>query len=147
MGFRQYLKVFDAEVQLADLHHQCRRHKLLGGPGTCSPWKVFKIGLSKMQFSAFPGPELINWEGVLRHYEMLTNNEIFVFVIFIIILQVFSFFLVDSKMSSRKMSVRIPENRMVYRRTLHVKQPDIASGIWPEAKPLEVLNSSRQQKT
>ena len=35
-----------------------------------------------MQFSAFPGPELINWEGVLRHYEMLTNNEIFVFVIF-----------------------------------------------------------------
>ena len=58
-GFQQYLKVFDAEVQLADLHHQCRRHKLLGSPGACSPWKVFKIGLSKMQFSAFPGPELI----------------------------------------------------------------------------------------
>ena len=97
-----------------------------------------------MQFSAFPGPELINWEGVLRHYEMLTNNEIFVFVIFyynIIGLQFVV--LVDSKMSSKKMSVRIPEDRMVYRRTLHIKQPDIASGIWPEAKPLEFLNSSR----
>ena len=35
-----------------------------------------------MLFSAFPGVELINREGVLRHYEMLTNNEIFVFVIF-----------------------------------------------------------------
>ena len=75
---------------------------------------------------------------------MLTNNEIFVFVIFyynIIGLQFV--FLVDSKMSSKKMSLRIPKDRMVYGRTLHVKQPDIASCIWPEAKPLEVLNSSR----
>ena len=75
---------------------------------------------------------------------MLTNNEIFVFVIFyhnIIGLQFV--FLVDSKMSSTKRSVRIPEDRMVYRRTLHVKQPDISSSIWPEAKPLEILNSSR----
>ena len=75
---------------------------------------------------------------------MLTNNEIFVFVIFyhnIIGLQFV--FLVDSKMSSTKRSVRIPEDRMVYRRTLQVKQPDIASSIWPEAKPLEILNSSR----
>ena len=75
---------------------------------------------------------------------MLTNNEIFVFVIFyynIIGLQFV--FLVDSKMSSKKMSVRIPKDRMVYGRMLHVKQPDIASCIWPEAKPPEVLNSSR----
>ena len=76
---------------------------------------------------------------------MLTNNEIFVFVIFYynIIFGLQFVFLVDSKMSSKKMSLRIPKDRMVYGRTLHVKQPDIASCIWPEAKPLEVLNSSR----
>ena len=28
------------------------------------PLESFKIGLSKMQFPAFPGPELINWKGV-----------------------------------------------------------------------------------
>ena len=26
------------------------------------PLESFKIGLSKMQFPAFPGPELINWD-------------------------------------------------------------------------------------
>ena len=36
------------------------------------PLESFKIGLSKMQFPVFPGPELINWEGLLRHKEMFT---------------------------------------------------------------------------
>ena len=30
------------------------------------PWEVCKIELSKMQFPAFPGPELGNLEGLLR---------------------------------------------------------------------------------
>ena len=66
---------------------------------------------------------------------MLTNNEIFVFVIYynynIIHLQfVFS---VDSKMNSNKKECTNLRGQMVYRWTLHVKQPDIASDTWPEA--------------
>ena len=39
---------------------------LWGNPGACSQ-EIFKIGLSKMQFPAFPGPELVNREGLLRY--------------------------------------------------------------------------------
>ena len=39
---------------------ECRRHKLLGGSG-----KFIKTGLSKMQFPAFPAPELGNQKGLL----------------------------------------------------------------------------------
>ena len=45
-----------------------------GGPGACFPWKVFNIGLSKMQFPVFPGPELINWEGLLRQRNICFCN-------------------------------------------------------------------------
>ena len=31
-----------------------------GRPGTCPPREICKIGVSKMQFAAFPGPELGN---------------------------------------------------------------------------------------
>ena len=38
-----------------------------GGPKGMFPLEIFIIGLSKMQFPAFSGPELINWEGLLIH--------------------------------------------------------------------------------
>ena len=42
------------------------------GPGACPPppptREICKIGLSKMQFPAFSGPELGNREGLLRRY-------------------------------------------------------------------------------
>ena len=41
-----------------------RRHELLGGTRRHDPREIDKIGLSKMQFRAFPGPELGN-----RNYE------------------------------------------------------------------------------
>ena len=47
-------------------------------------------------------------------------------------------FLVDSKMNSNLKEYTNPRRQMVYRRTLHVKQPHIAFGIWPETKALEV---------
>ena len=37
---------------------ECRRHELLGGFGGMSPREICKIGLSEVQFPAFPGPEL-----------------------------------------------------------------------------------------
>ena len=44
------------------------------------PLESFKIGVSKMPFPAFPGPELINWEG-LKGIKKNVHNEIIVFVI------------------------------------------------------------------
>ena len=46
---------------------ECWRHKILGGSGGMVPREIFKIGLSKMQFPAFPGPELISQVGLLRY--------------------------------------------------------------------------------
>ena len=73
-GFRQHLEVLDAELQLSVLHclyhsnnAECRSHKLLGGSKGMLPLEIFIIGLSKMKFPAFPGPELINQEGLLIH--------------------------------------------------------------------------------
>ena len=47
---------------------ECRRHELLGGGGGWSMLsrEICKIGLSKMQFPALPGLELVNREGLLR---------------------------------------------------------------------------------
>ena len=60
LGFGLEL-VSDAVVQLADVHRSRRWHELLGGSGgmpPSPPREICKIGLSKMQFPAFPGPEL-----------------------------------------------------------------------------------------
>ena len=51
---------------------ECQRHQLLraeggGGSRGMPPRESCKIGLSKMQFPAFPGPKLGNWEGLLGH--------------------------------------------------------------------------------
>ena len=45
-----------------------------GGLGGMFPWELFKIVLSKMQFPAFPGLELVNGESLLRHQKLLTKN-------------------------------------------------------------------------
>ena len=48
---------------------ECRRHELLGASGGMpppTPPEIYKIELSKMQFPAFPGPELVNREGLLE---------------------------------------------------------------------------------
>ena len=47
-------------VRAAGANVECRRHKLLGGLGGHAPLEISKIGHSKMQFPAFPGPELSN---------------------------------------------------------------------------------------
>ena len=39
--------------------------------------EICKIGLSKMQFPAFPGLELLNWEGLLGVRKRSQKNEIF----------------------------------------------------------------------
>ena len=39
--------------------------------------EICKIGLSKMQFPAFPGPELGNRKGLSRRLKMFTKKEIF----------------------------------------------------------------------
>ena len=46
---------------------ECLGHELVGGSGGMLLREIFKIGLSKMQFPEFPGPELVNREGLLRH--------------------------------------------------------------------------------
>ena len=47
---------------------KCWRNKPIGEFGACSSGKFFKlIKLSEMQFSAFPGPEMVNREGLLKH--------------------------------------------------------------------------------
>ena len=43
---------------------ECRRHELLGGFWGHAPREICKIGLSKMHFPAFLGPELVNREGL-----------------------------------------------------------------------------------
>ena len=48
-----------------------------GGAGDMPPRKICKIGLSKMQFPAFPGPELGNRKGLLRRSKMFTRKEVF----------------------------------------------------------------------
>ena len=53
-------------VRAAGANVECRRHELPGGSEAMPPWEICKIGLSKMQFPAFPGPELGNLEGLLR---------------------------------------------------------------------------------
>ena len=45
---------------------ECRRHELLGGSGYNPPREICKIGLSKMQFPAFFGPELGKRKSLLR---------------------------------------------------------------------------------
>ena len=54
------------------------------GPGACptttpppSPREICKIGLSKMQFPAFPGPELGNPEGLLKRYIKNAHEKIY----------------------------------------------------------------------
>ena len=42
--------------------------------GGMFPWEIYKIVLSKMQFPAFPGLELVNGESLLRHQKLLTKN-------------------------------------------------------------------------
>ena len=39
--------------------------------------EIFKIGLSKMQFNAFPGPELVNQKGLLRCYGKKCSQELY----------------------------------------------------------------------
>ena len=48
-----------------------------GGPGSCSPGRrFFKVdSVAKMRFPMFPGPALANWEGLLRHKNMLTKKR------------------------------------------------------------------------
>ena len=48
-------------VHTAGVNVECQRHQLLG-----EVQEICKIGLSKMQFPAFPGPDLGNLEGFLR---------------------------------------------------------------------------------
>ena len=64
---------------------------------------------------------------------MVTNNEIFVFAIYYY--NIIGLLLVDSK-------IRIPEDRW-FTEGGYMSNNRITSCIWPEAKPLEVLNSSR----
>ena len=62
----------------------------------------------KMQSPVFPGPELVDREGLLRRYKMLTKNERLTdLAIIIISLQLFFFQLIPKRTSIRK-SVRIP---------------------------------------
>ena len=56
-------------VRAAGANVECRRHELPGGSEAMPPWEICKIGLSKMQFPAFPGPELGNLEGLLRPWK------------------------------------------------------------------------------
>ena len=42
-------------------------HQSNGGSGGMLPWEIIKTGLSKMQFPAFSGSELVNQEVVLKH--------------------------------------------------------------------------------
>lgn len=58
------------------------------------PWEIFKIGLSKMLFTAFPGPELVDQE------KFSQKNEIYELEITIFISVKSFVFLVDSKLKS-----------------------------------------------
>ena len=88
-------------VCVSGANAECRRHELRAKSGSIITREIFSIGLSKMQFLAFPGPELINREAGRREpwergwsfktLKMLTENEIFDLTIIIIRLQVFVF--------------------------------------------------------
>lgn len=52
-------------VRVAGANVQYRSHELLRGLWQDPPGEICKIGLSKMQFPAFPGPEWGNREGLL----------------------------------------------------------------------------------
>ena len=55
-------------VRAAGANVKCWRNKPIGEFGAFSSGKFFKlIKLSEMQFPAFPGPELVNREGLLKH--------------------------------------------------------------------------------
>ena len=54
----------------AYLECQCQSEKLPWGGGRVRGMvllEIFIIGLSKMQFPAFSGSELVNQDGILRH--------------------------------------------------------------------------------
>ena len=61
-----------------------------GGPGDMFPRE---IRLSKMQFPAFAGPELVSREGLLTYQKMLIKNIIFDLTIITIGLWSFALFL------------------------------------------------------
>ena len=52
-GFWYHFEVPDAIVQLADVHQSCLQQTSKGFR------KIYKIGLSKMQFPAFPGQQFV----------------------------------------------------------------------------------------
>ena len=54
------------------------------------PQEIFITGLSKVQFPAFSGSELVNQEGI-----MLTKNEIFDLPIIIVSFQLFVFYSIN----------------------------------------------------
>ena len=86
--------------------------ELLGGLGGMFPWEIFKIVLSKMQFPAFPGLELVNRESLLRHQKLLTKNYLFDSTIIIIINHygfAVVYFLVDSKTISNRKECTNPQ--------------------------------------
>ena len=83
-----------------------------------------------MQFPVFPGPELINWEGLLRQ-----RNICFCHFFCYNSIGLQFVFLVHSKMNSNKKECMNPEDR----RFKDVKQLDIAPCSSPEAKPLEIF--------
>ena len=73
-GFRWYLGLLYAEVQLADLHSSYRRreHGAAGARTSRRLWghaprEIFNIAFSKMQFPALLGPELVNRGELLGH--------------------------------------------------------------------------------
>lgn len=63
-----------------------------GGSGGMLRPDIFIIGLSKMQFYAFSGSELVNRRSILRHsLKCSQKNEIFDVAIIIVGLQLFVF--------------------------------------------------------
>jgi len=69
-----------------------------------------------MQFPAFPGPELINWEGVslfvcIRNAHKQWNTILFFAIYYYNINQFAVCFLVDSKMNSNQKECTNPEDR------------------------------------
>ena len=96
------------------------------------PREICKTGFSKMQFPAFPEPELGN-----RNYD---RNYLFFF--FDCMHDITKWVKYGSSLSlvnkwkktiSHLKKINIP---CVNYRTLHVKQPDVGSGVRPETKPL-----------
>ena len=65
------------------------------------PREIFKIGLSKIQFPAFPGPELV-WAGRLKYVKISSLKIYEIFDLPIIITVYSCAFLVDSKTNSTR---------------------------------------------